>query len=236
MAFAEKKVNAVMLSKITTTEELFLTWQNVRPGYRPFSNDGILVEEAWRSASPKIAFLLKESNDNFWDIRGQAWGPSGNSPRFWRNLAIWRYVVTSVLRGDEPSLETAKAVKEVPLADIAYVNLKKKAECRPRSDPSDIQKYVDEDWSFLTRQIEIINPDVLFFCGTFRFVRRKMPTVKLGEGVLRVGNRIAVDFYHPSWWGKGHEEFFSLLKNRLECLKRSANHPLHLTPAAFCLS
>jgi hypothetical protein len=220
--FAQRELNAVMLSKITTTEELFSTWQNVRPGYRPFSNDGILVQEAWGSASPKIAFLLKESNDNFWDVRGRAWGPSGNSNRFWRNLSIWRYVVTSVLRGDEPSLETAKAVKEAPLADIAYVNLKKRVECKPRSDPSDIQKYVDEDWPFLTRQIEIINPDLLFFCGTFRFVRLKMDTEKLGEGVFRVGNRIAVDFYHPSYWRRGYYEFFSLLRNRLECLKPSA--------------
>jgi hypothetical protein len=208
-----------MLSKITTTEDLFSKWKDERPDYRPFSNDGILVEDAWRRASPKIAFILKESNNDFVDIRGRAWGPEGNSPRFWRNLSIWKYVVTSALHGDEPSLERARKLKEEPLADIAYVNLKKKAQGRSRSDPSDIFRHVEADWPFLTRQIEIINPEVLFFCGTFRFVRTKLAMASLGNRVFRVGSRIAVDFYHPSYWQKGYDELFSLLSSHLECLR-----------------
>ena len=87
-------------------------------------------------------------------------------------------------------------------------------------DP-DISKYVEDDWSFLSRQIEIISPKVLFFCGTFRFVQEKMEFTSIGQGVFQVGDRIAVDFFHPSC-RKGYEETFSLLKNRLGCLKLSS--------------
>jgi len=209
-----------MLSNIKTIDELFSWWKHERPNYEPFSNDGILVEEAWQMASPKIAFILKESNDDFVDIRGQAWGPSGNSPRFWRNLNIWKYVVTSLFHGESPSLERAMVLKEEPLGDVAYVNLKKKAECKSTSYDPDISKYVEDDWSFLSRQIEIISPDVLFFCGTFRFVQAKIEFTSIGQGVFRVGGQIAVDFFHPSC-RKGYEETFSLLRNRLGCLKLS---------------
>jgi hypothetical protein len=210
-----------MLSNIKTIDELFSLWKQDRPNYNPFSNDGILVQEAWDKASPQIAFILKESNDDFVDIRGRAWGPGGNSPCFWRNLNIWKYVVTSLFRKESPSLEQAMVVKEEPLGDVAYVNLKKKAECKSTSYDPDISKYIEDDWSFLSRQIEIISPKFLFFCGSFRFVQAKMEFTSIGQGVFRVGDQIAVDFFHPSC-RKGYNETFSLLKNRLGCLKLSS--------------
>lgn len=212
-----------MLSNIKTTDELFSRWKQERPDYKSFSNDGILVEKAWQKASPKIAFILKESNDCFVDIRGRAWGPRGNSPRFWRNLNIWKYVVTSLFCGESPSMQRALLVKEEALGDIAYVNLKKKAEeGKNTSYAPDIYKYVQDDWSFLSHQIfEIVRPNVLFFCGTFRFVQTRMEFISIGQGVFRVGEGIAVDFFHPSC-RKAYEESFSLLKNRLECLKLSS--------------
>ena len=211
-----------MLTNITTIKDLFSKWQQERPGYRPFSNDGIIGDRAWCSASQKIAFILKECNDDFWDITGKLeYSPSGgNSRLFWRNLNIWKYTVTSTLDGEVPSFEQAMALREDPVTGIAYVNLKKNAEFRNPSYAPDISKYVEEDWPFLTRQIEIINPEVLFFCGTFKFVRAKMEFTNMGPRAFRVGARTAVDFFHPSC-RKGYKETFTLLRDLLQCLKPS---------------
>ena len=87
------------------------------------------------------------------------------------------------------------AVKEAPVEGIAYVNLKKKAECKRSSVDSDIRQYVESDWQFVSRQIEILNPRLLFFCGTFRFVRPRMEFLEIAERVFRVGDQTV---YHPS--------------------------------------
>ena len=59
-----------MLNMDPTTREsqmdaLFQEWREKR-NYQFFSNDGILIVDEWEKSSPKIAFLLKESNDQFW--------------------------------------------------------------------------------------------------------------------------------------------------------------------------
>ena len=198
-------------------DTLFEEWRRARPFYKMFSNDGILGEEdSWRMTSPKIAFVLKESNADFVEIRGQAHGPQGNHHYFWRNLSIWKYVVTSIIRGEEPSFDRAMILKDMPLTDVAYVNLKKNAECKSQSVDREISKYVRDDWYFLSRQIEIINPDILFLCGTFRFVKNRLQFSQVGERIFRTGDRIMVDFFHPAC-RKGYEETFYCLR---ECLKQ----------------
>jgi hypothetical protein len=195
---------------------LFQKWRLARRHYKMFSNDGVLGEEEfWRTTFPKIAFILKESNDNFVEIRCKPHGPRGNHHYFWRNLSIWKYVVTSTLRGEEPTLSRAMLLKEKPLEAVAYVNLKKNAECKRRSQDRDILQYVDQDWPFLDSQIEIINPDILFFCGTFKFVRGRINLERIGERTFRAGHRIAIDFFHPAC-RKGYETTFACLIKSLK--------------------
>lgn len=212
----------VDLSNISTIDALFERWQQERPGYKPFSNDGIIGDKAWLQSSRRIAFILKECNDDFVDIRKEPeYIPKkGNSNRFWRNLNIWSYVVTAFLDGDIPSLEQAKELKEQPVTGIAYINLKKNAECKGSSsyDP-DIAEYTNRDWPFLVRQIEIINPEVLFFCGTFKFVRHKLDFIPVGERAFRAGDRIAVDFFHPSC-RKAYASTFNALRDAVQAFAR----------------
>lgn len=210
-----------MLSNIKTIKDLFSKWQYDRPAYTPFSNDGIIGLPAWEKASQKIAFILKECNDGFWNITEKSeYRPSeGNSKLFWRNLNIWKYVVTCALDGKIPSFESAMELKEDPVTGIAYVNLKKKAEYKNRSNDSDISGYVENDWQYLDRQIEIINPDVLFFCGTYKFVQTKMELIPVKSRVFRTRDqKIAVNFFHPSC-RKGYNETFRKLRDKLQCLQ-----------------
>ena len=208
------------LEDVKTIEDLFDLWRRERPDYTYFSNDGILVEGLWKQANPKIAFLLKESNDSFCDIRGSGWGPNGNSPKFWRNLNQWTYITTECLNNRECILDKTIAEKEKKLEAVAYINIKKKAECRSdyeSSDP-DIHNYIDRDWEFLNRQIEIIAPDVLFCCGTFRYLERKIKCEQISERIYYFRNLLVVDFYHPSSAFLSYESNFKLLHEMFRLL------------------
>ncbi|MGA3145296.1 MAG: hypothetical protein ABSF10_20030 [Verrucomicrobiota bacterium] len=197
-------------------DQLFQVWRSSRPDYECFSNDGVLVDEAWQDADIKIAFILKESNDDFCEIRGKSHGPCGNSGRFWRNLSMWRFITEKVRNGEGCSLEDTLAEKEKPLTGVAYINLKKNAECNPISDDGNIQGYVERDWPFLVRQIEIIKPDVLFCCGTFKYIRHHFDLVSLGERVFKSKDMIFVDFFHPSAPNKSDKGNFELLSRILK--------------------
>jgi hypothetical protein len=204
------------LETIKTIDELFDLWRIKRPEYTCFSNDGILVEELWKQAIPKIAFLLKESNDDFCDIRGKSWGHpgEGNSRLFWRNLRMWTYMATEILNGRVCTFERTIAEKEKPLEEVAYINVKKKAESKPISYDPDIQRHLDEDWEFLNRQIEIIAPDIVFCCGTFKYLRRKIELEQINQRVYHRGHLLVVDFYHPSA-RRGYKANFDLLHETL---------------------
>ena len=198
-----------------TIDRLFELWRNARQ-YNSFSNDGIIgSDDLWKQTYPKIAFLLKEVNDSFCDIHKEpCYGPKGNSPVFWRNLNMWKYIATELLHGRECTFSETCAEKENCVAQIAYVNLKKNAESesRPKSNDADIQRYVDEDWEFLNRQIEIIAPDILFCCGTFKYIKGKIESElePISKGIYFYRHLLVVEFCHPSARG-GYESNFDSL-------------------------
>lgn len=89
-------------------DALFQEWRDKR-NCPFFSNDGILCREEWDRALPKIAFLLKEPNDGFYETRGKSFtpGPGSSSPVFWQNLNIWAYTVARFYAGVIPTFEDA---------------------------------------------------------------------------------------------------------------------------------
>lgn len=214
-------------------DALFHEWRE-RRGKPFFSNDGILIQEAWERSSPKIAFLLKESNDQFYEIRGKAFkpGPGSSSPLFWRNLNMWAYTVAQFYSGSTPTFEEAYKRKEDLLQHVAYVNLKKTAENRSRSVHSDLQAYVDEDWHLIERQLALINPDIIFCCGTYRYVAKHLRLAHLGNGVYRREDNqmLVIDFYHPSA-PMGYRRTFDRLSQMLGGLTL-ATPPNQTTPLA----
>ncbi len=207
------------LHDLVTVDGLFLAWQAARQDYTKFSNDGILLDEVWAKQQTKIAFILKEPNDDFFDIRGRDYSPkNGNSRLFWRNLNIWSYTVNQFFNGSPVILEEAKARKEDKVGHIAYVNLKKKNENLSTSYDPDIQEYVDRDWEFISRQLDLINPDVIFCCGTYKYLKTRLQTEYLGDGLYRLQNKFLIDFCHPSaryGYKKTFERLSAILKNLL---------------------
>ena len=199
-------------------DELFELWRDARPSYRPFSNDGILLPKVWDTQSTKIAFILKEPNDGFYNIRGSSYDPrSGNSKSFWRNINMWSYTVKQLLGGASITYDDAYSRKEDAVGHIAYINLKKRHEGLSVSDHADIQGYVDSDWEFIEHQLRIVSPDVLFCGGTYRYIRNRMVTTRLADKVFSTPGRTIIDFYHPSC-RIGYKRTFEILNGTLSGL------------------
>lgn len=200
-------------------DKLFARWREERPEYESFSDDGILIEEEWEEAKPKIAFLLKESNDDFTSIRGSAHGPRGTSNSFWRNLRIWRYVLRCHTLDVEADFEKALVEKEKPLSDVAYINLKKNAQGFSKSNNTDIQSYVLRDWELLSEQISNINPDIIVCCGTLQYLKKlDLDLEYLGGRLYKLNDKLLVDFFHPSC-RKSFQGMFDELKHDLATIK-----------------
>jgi hypothetical protein len=182
-------------------------WKKARPKYKPFCYDGILLDNYWKKSS-KIMFLLKETYNHFYTIRGHACGPEGTSKTFWRRMRMWTYIINEILKGNEPTFDETLAVKEEPNNSIAYVNLKKYAEKKEyngmaNSDDADIYNYVENDKVFLLKQIEYIQPKIILCCGTFKYCKTLFQRIDNIHGRLYKSNDIyIIDYFHLSHRGK----------------------------------
>ncbi len=147
-----------------THDQLKANWQKARPQYC-FCNDGILNLQKYNSAPCKVAFLLKESNDDFVDIAPcpQGYDPKkGSSTLFWRAINIIKYRCFNIGNNDATSIEQ---IKNNIVDDIAYINVKKNCENKPKSSDNEIYAYGEQDKDFLIQQLEIINPKFVVCCG-----------------------------------------------------------------------
>lgn len=212
-------------------DALFARWKQARPEYqangRCFAHDGIVDVEQWRKAKPKILFLLKETH-----CPPEEWEPhdgiASNANHFSRNIARWHSIVQALYteRATIPSF-TGSILPET-ITDIALVELKKVNEGRRKSNDNDIKAYANRDVAFLREQIELIQPQLIFCCGTGDIYADNLyadePLEEIcrkwgAKGCFKHRNRLVIDFYHPSPRGYGHEQLFAML---LELLQEGA--------------
>ena len=203
-----------------SSEELLRNWKEQRPTYKYFCNDGILVEAVWAKANPKILFLITETHIHFTEIKGPM-GPGEPNCTFWRKLKIWTYIITEYLNGRVPVFNTIYKIKEDPNDSIALVCVKKNTQ---KMDPSfefssdydDVLKYTKTDKDFLIKQIELINPGVIFCCETILYAEELFP------GLLNISNRVYtndktlfISYKHPCnkyGFENGFDEISSIME------------------------
>lgn len=204
----------------TKLKQLIAEWKEQRPHYIPFCEDGILDAEAWDAASTKIMFLLKETYNHFVTIKGPK-GPQGTSSTFWRRMRMWTHVIETHFAGGVASFEEAMGIKEEPNVKVAYVNIKKLAEKtehnnESNSSGSDIEYYACQDASLLSKQIDLIKPDVIVCCGTLEYTRHFLPGyTQLSSNVYQAGRLLLFKMGHLSQ-RKSYKDNYDELVNILE--------------------
>lgn len=200
--------------------ELKNIWKDLRPEYESFCDDGILSESDWDKKRTKVMFLLKETFKDFKTIKGK-YGPDGNSKTFWRKMQMWTFIADKIYYGEDVKHLEAIKVKEKPNYEVAYVNIKKdviksKGAYKTNSDDEDIKKYAKSDSNLLKTQIDLINPNIIICCGTYKFLKHILPLNQTNP--FKYNNIWIIDHSHLSN-RKGYEIDNSELIFKLKKIK-----------------
>jgi len=203
--------------------DLFDRWLTARPGYeddeKEFTYDGISNFEEWEKQEPKILFLLKEAR--------QGYHPSYPNQKvdgmFGINIARWKLAVKEIYTNRESHpvfMEAWQRPKNND--DITMVEVKKVNDENPSSDINIINRYAEQDSAFLKEQIDLINPHVVFCCGTitaygdFIYGDDEWETLySINEpkpcACFKHKIRLVIDFFHPILIGSDPRMIFNLL-------------------------
>ena len=181
--------------------------------------DGIVCEDNYESANPKLLFIAKEPNNPK--------GPAFDFREEWRRevkyafairLCEWAYGVWNCFPPLSEFDALAEADKLEVMSYISFMNLKKVGG-PGKADQEEIRSTTDRDKDLLRRQIEIIDPDVIIG-GVGRGDSRLWSLLFHGIAfqdcgfdicVARVGHRRVIDFYHPSYHNVPRAMSYSLL-------------------------
>jgi hypothetical protein len=210
---------------IKSRDELFERWKKARPEFKVegnrFSLDGIMNFDAWIKSKPKILFLLKENH-----AAEDDWEPSDGITRdaniFSLNIVRWRQILIKLSKNpaEEPSFSNIELPESVN--DIAIIEVKKLNERKPSSNNADIKKYAIKDRELIKEQFKLINPDIIVCCSTGDYYDEDIygdePWIQLLPSPIKKcncykhGNRLVIDFYHPSYKSEAQsEELFETL-------------------------
>lgn len=225
------------MNTIEKLEELYQKWEKQR-NYIPFVRDGILLEDEWSNASPKIMFLMKESHKNtdWWQIAGSEIDISKNDKvrKIWENIVRWKFLLNSYFNdGVIPSfLEKEelfrKALPLKKLGDIAYVNVSKELG-ESSSNAKHLQNRAIEDREFLTQQIDIIDPEIILCANTFScyhpIYNGNQTIEKVSDRIHKHKDRIIIEFYHPGPPAGNkdralYQSFSDILKDHQEAIQK----------------
>jgi hypothetical protein len=210
--------------------ELFARWKQARPEYdnelegKRFSLDGIQNYTSWRKSAPKILFLLKENR-----AAADDWEPCQGINRdanpFSLNITRWRQSLMDSYQ--KSPKETPFSPLELPkqVNDIAIIEVKKLNEGKGSSSYNDIRYYARKDKDFIKEQIELLNPDIIYCCSTGDFYSDDIYGDEDWHHLIcdskcncyKHGNRLVIDFYHPSTRSKQRErELFDILQRMIK--------------------
>ncbi|MBN1865205.1 MAG: hypothetical protein JW808_09920 [Victivallales bacterium] len=207
-------------------------WQSARD-YSPFVRDGLLIEDDWARASPRILFLMKEAYRKaaWWEISGSPIGTvkRGKVGKIWQNILRWKFLLTKYFNdGELPPFPELQSIPEIAnsegrLTSIAYVNVSKELG-DSSSNQKEIQNRAIKDREFLVRQIDLLDPDVVLCARTFWSYHPiyngnngNSTMTRVSDRVYSHGRRTVIDFYHPGKpAGNRDKELYAKLQRILQ--------------------
>ena len=173
-----------------------------------FNEDGIVDVETWDSMEfPKILYVLKETNNL--DGSLVKWLMQPGSPAsygaLWPRIAEWTKAIHN------PMLPYCYSPSDTQnmLKNVAIMNIKK-TPGGGTANPESITQHVKDNWDLISQQIELIDPDVVVFCGTWGFVsqvnsdwkERISPEKCFWRTEFPYTNtskrRLLIEFWHPA--------------------------------------
>lgn len=242
-------------------DELFVEWETKSKGdgYNGFCRDGLMLKgkifkgkegywgrtegnenELWQNAPKRILFLMKDPNGNpnedmrSWIGRQHA---SDITNRFFKNISFWLYGLNDLTRfGYYKCFEEINVVEkyskcfdELP---FSIVNCKKESG-GSRIQPETLLFHVSKYGKFLSKQLEILNPDIIVCgggSGTVLSIARKniytnLEFIRINDWIYynKENDKVLIDSFHPSSIISYEEIYNDMMSSYLEHLK-SLNH------------
>ena len=150
--------------------------------YGKFVRDGIVNPEKWSIQEPKICFVMPEAggyddNEKFpqgHDLAAE-WNVKGCFTELMFKIAVWVQAVNDAFF--DPVSYVKKSIlnqKNDLIRAIAIVNLQK-SDGQKVPQYKIVNNFVKEDATEIRKEIELINPDVILCCNTFRSMRGQRP-------------------------------------------------------------
>jgi hypothetical protein len=207
-----------MQNKTEQLNQLFDEWELAVPEYKgKFVRDGIINEQLYQTASPKILFIMKEPNDpkqETWDFRD--WWKDEIKYTFSYRIAEWSYgLLNNFPQFDDIRLKEGSLQKAIQY--IAFMNIKKSGGSG-NSEYNRMMEHVQMNFDNLHRQIAIISPDIIIMGTSWNELRDglfpNIDWVKSGYDILigKHDKSKVIDYYHPSS-RNAPAAFYSLLQN-----------------------
>ncbi len=193
-------------------QELYSSYKSLNPSEH-FVPCGVVSEEAYEASCPKLVCVLKEPNDPDqhpgWRIdtfleKQVKKGSSGQSIyRMWQVVGIWSYAIHNGFPryGDINTVQ----ISAQGLNCIGMTNLKKSGG-GGTSNYHDILEYAKKTVPLWKSELEIMGPDIILCCGTFRIVtdliglQRRQTKAGLLYSVWKRddGDSLLLQIYHPA--------------------------------------
>lgn len=147
-------------------EALFAEWKRMH-GVVDFAKDGVVCEQRYTASSPKLLFVLKETNGTPQDFDLREFLADGARAYTWNNVTRWTIGIRSLdKRLHWENLETiTRELRSQHLASVAAINMKKS----PGSHTTDarlFRKTITRDKDFIRRQIAPYKADLVILCGS----------------------------------------------------------------------
>jgi hypothetical protein len=191
-----------MQSKTEQLNSLFERWrQFYGESTKAFAEDGIINEVAWANASPKVLFLLKETNDYCGDLRKLI-------PKYWKgswpNVGRWTYGIHKIAAGHFPSFIEASRPENYKSAgeSSAIMNLKKLTG-KDQSKMEEIRSFAQQDKDFIREEVDIIQPDIVVCGATFGIAKGIISgldckPIDPDRKCFKLGETVWIDYCHPT--------------------------------------
>lgn len=150
--------------------------------YGKFVRDGIINPEKWAIQEPKICFVMPEAGgyddtEKFPEGHDLAaeWNEKGSFTKLMFKMAVWIQAVNDAFFDPVPYVKKSIIDQRNDLIrSIAIVNLRK-SDGQKVPQYKVVSNFAQEDATELRKEIELINPDVIICCNTFKTICKKRP-------------------------------------------------------------
>jgi hypothetical protein len=212
-----------------------------------YVKDGIVDCAQYDRERLKILWVLKESNGNPSDLREFLRNPQSYNKwkRTWEPVFNISYKILKFLPNQNEDLSYEKVLDEIKenhirpneiFQRIAAININKTPGGKKMSREKLINCYVKYR-DFILRQIEIIDPDIVIFGGTFWVMwndlkdfhspahesEYKRDQIKLDDGIIKKNikyhyndKRIFIETYHPNQRTISKKLYYELIVSQIK--------------------